>query len=305
MDSILQSGIEQILWLQAHSTPGLDAFFHQFTNFGGRYYLFMLPILIWCIDFRTGSRVLLWMAFTLFVNSLLKDAIGQPRPFQMDAQIISDGEEGYGLPSGHAQLVVIYWGLTAAWLERRWFWALSIAIMLTMAFSRVYLGVHFPTDVYAGLILGGATLWVALRYGAAIETRLAANTTAIQMAVLAGTSLLVLAVNGSSFESGLMIGCAGFVMGTGGGLILVRDGVPFTGHGRAWKRVLCFFVGVVALLVLIRVGTALVESSGPGLGGDVMLYFTLLAMGAWFTAGAPMLFGLMRLGDKEPDASPG
>lgn len=78
MNTILELGIEQILWLQSHATPGLDMFFHQFTQFGGRHYLFMAPLVIWCVDFRTGSRVLMWMAFMLFLNGVLKDAIAQP-----------------------------------------------------------------------------------------------------------------------------------------------------------------------------------------------------------------------------------
>ena len=133
MNAILELGVAQILWLQSNATPGLDVFFHHLTQFGGRHYLFMVPLLIWCIDFRTGSRVLLWMSFTLLLNSLLKDTIAQPRPFEFDSRVLSDGETGYGLPSGHAQLVVLYWGLIAAWVGKRWFWGLSVSIMSLMA----------------------------------------------------------------------------------------------------------------------------------------------------------------------------
>ena len=74
-------------------------------------------------------RVIPIFALTLFVNTTLKEWIAQPRPFEMDPRVVSDGERGYGLPSGHAQLVVVFWGVIASWVAQPWFWAVSIAVM--------------------------------------------------------------------------------------------------------------------------------------------------------------------------------
>ncbi len=303
MDELLRGGIEQILWLQSHGTPGLDAFFHHFTSFGGRHYLFMLPLLIWCIDFRTGSRVLFWMAFTLFLNSLFKDAIAQPRPFQMDERILSDGELGYGLPSGHAQLVVIFWGVLAAWVGRRWFSGLSIAVMLLMGFSRVYLGVHFPTDVYAGLALGAGTLFIALRTRESLESWLTSKSRVGRFAILLAVSLSVLVLNSASFESGLMIGCAGIVLGGGIGLSLgPSEDARFRGRGPAWQRALRYLLGMALLLLLVGLGRLPIEGSGEGFARDLMIFSLVAALGLWLTAGAPWLFSLVRLSDAGPSS---
>ena len=82
MAELLAQQIEWIVALQQYRTPGLDAFFKTFTDFGGRHYLWLVPALIWCVDFRTGVRVLPVFAFTLFLNTTLKEWIAQPRPFE-------------------------------------------------------------------------------------------------------------------------------------------------------------------------------------------------------------------------------
>lgn len=304
MDSILEAGIEQILWLQSHGSPSLDAFFHEFTKFGGRHYLFMVPLLLWAIDHRTGSRVLAWMTFTLILNSVIKDAIAQPRPFQFDPRVQSNGEMGFGLPSGHAQLVVIFWGLLAAWVANRAFWLAALFIMGTMALSRVILGVHFPTDVYAGLLLGAGTLFVALRYGAPMETwlrslprdRLLQLVCTCSIGVIAMSWLMSLLIDGHSrIEGNFLIGCAGFVFGGGLGLIQSHRAESFAMPGPPWKRGIRYVVGTATLLILVRIGSQTIDAAGSGLFGAVLLYLTLVALGYWLTAGASVLFRLLRL----------
>ena len=59
-------------------------FWEVFTNFGGTYYLFLIPVLLWCVDYRVGLRVLLVFVATLVLNAILKEAFAAPRPFEVD-----------------------------------------------------------------------------------------------------------------------------------------------------------------------------------------------------------------------------
>ena len=63
---------------------------------------------------------------------------------------------GGGLPSGHAQNGLVVWGGLAAWARRPWVWTLAVLIIVLLGLSRVYLGVHYPSDVAAGAALGMA-----------------------------------------------------------------------------------------------------------------------------------------------------
>ncbi|MDB5165546.1 MAG: Phosphoesterase PA-phosphatase related protein [Candidatus Saccharibacteria bacterium] len=113
--------------------------------------------------FMSGSMV--WIA--LGVGSLLKLIFGRARPVTDYAASIR--LDTLSFPSGHTTGSTIAYGLLAylAWhlLPQPWnFVAFGglIALIILIGISRVYLGAHFPTDVIAGWILGGAALLVVI-----------------------------------------------------------------------------------------------------------------------------------------------
>lgn len=97
-----------------------------------------------------------------------KHLVGRQRPALPDA-LISPG--GFSFPSGHATGAAAVgmlcgWMLTR-WVVRRWgmqvmVWTLTAAMVVLIGFSRVYLAVHFPTDVLAGWFLGAAWAGVVI-----------------------------------------------------------------------------------------------------------------------------------------------
>lgn len=298
MDSVLQQGIELIVWIQQFQTPALNTFFEVFTNFGGTYYLYMLPLVIWCVDYRVGFRLLLLFVLTLFLNSLLKDWIAQPRPFQMDERVLSDGEHGYGLPSGHAQLVVVFWGVLAAWVQRRWFWVLSVLIMFLMGFSRVYLGVHFPSDIIGGWLIGAVTLLLYFQVRTLIEAKLAAMSVGNKVVLLIVVSLLMTLPGTGSIEASLVVGTGGMLLGAGlGRLLALQGGLDFAGHGPWWSRLLRYVVGMVFTLALIA-GMQKAYPADQGWLSQAALYTMMAILGFWMLYLAPRLFCLLRLGDE-------
>ncbi len=95
------------------------------------------------------------------LNSTLKAAYQRARPIELEGVM---GVQGFSFPSGHAMAAGAVYATLAlvAWRELRGplRWAvlgLCLAIAVGVAFSRVYLGVHYPTDVLAGLLAGA--LW--------------------------------------------------------------------------------------------------------------------------------------------------
>ena len=102
------------------------------------------------------------------VISAAKHVVGRYRPPLPDA-LISPG--GFSFPSGHATGAAAV-GLLCAWMLCRWvvhrwvaqvaIWAVTVALIVLIGFSRVYLGVHFPTDVMAGWFLGAAWAGVVI-----------------------------------------------------------------------------------------------------------------------------------------------
>lgn len=295
MHELLAAGIEFILWIQQFQTPASYRFWEIYTNFGGSYYVYTIPVLLWCVDYRTGLRMLAIFVVTLVLNTLLKDGFAQPRPFQVDERVVSDGEMGYGLPSGHAQLAVVFWGVIASWVDRAGFWWLAVGIMFLMGFSRVVLGVHFPSDVFAGWALGALTLWLYLRYRSDLEAWLGGNPLVRQVGWALGAGALVFFLD-LSFAGGhgsFNAGVAGFIAGGGVGAAVGVRSLSFSGHGPAWQRVLRFAVGMLVMLPLMGSMQRLGLPEG-GLG-RLVLAADLALLGLWLTLGAPWLFEKLRL----------
>jgi undecaprenyl-diphosphatase len=112
--------------------------------------------------FRTAIFVPVTFGSSVLVNRLFKALVARPRPV-LPNPVAHAG--GYSFPSGHAQAAAVGCGIVLVvltpLLSRGWraaVAALAVLVAATVSFSRIALGVHFLSDVVAGLILGAA--WV-------------------------------------------------------------------------------------------------------------------------------------------------
>jgi membrane-associated phospholipid phosphatase len=103
---------------------------------------------------------------SLGLMSLMKNTIARQRP---DGPLV-DGIVNFGFPSGHAFMSVAFYGLLLCWInmnvEKKW-QVVAAAILLPglillISFSRIYLRVHYTTDVIAGLCIGTGWLLICL-----------------------------------------------------------------------------------------------------------------------------------------------
>jgi len=87
------------------------------------------------------------------INAFLKVYFQDPRPpseFMLDPRV----GNSFGWPSGHSQIAVTLWGLLAYELKKRWISLSAGLLIVAIAFSRMYLGVHDLGDVISGLLIG-------------------------------------------------------------------------------------------------------------------------------------------------------
>jgi undecaprenyl-diphosphatase len=160
----------------SHRTPVGIAIMRDITALGGHTVLTM--IVLFTIGFlvavrrrRTAAFVLLAVLGGIFFTEALKFLTGRPRPFLEDDELIAFRPDSPSFPSGHSALsAVVYLTialLVAGRLEGRRIHVYLISWSLILAFlvgvSRLYLGVHYFTDVVAGW--AGGFLWaIACRW---------------------------------------------------------------------------------------------------------------------------------------------
>jgi membrane-associated phospholipid phosphatase len=296
MEAIWQWGINLIMAIQQVHGPGPDSIFRGITFLGEeQFYLLLLPLILWCFDYSFGAVLAVFFLLSNSLNVLLKDLLQQPRPFNLNPALRLSQATGYGLPSGHAQLSVTVWGAIADRVRRLWCWALTLMLMLLIGFSRVYLGVHFPTDVLAGWFIAAIMLAFYIRFSPRIGKWLAGLHLGLQLLLAAGLPLLLL-VPDPAVEG---LTNSGTLFGVGVGLVFARRYVSFSARGRWWKRLVRFLVGIMGLLVLYLELKAVFPPDGS-VAGAIGRFLRYALVGGWVVIGAPWLFRLMRLAEVRP-----
>lgn len=129
-------------------------------NFFGEtwFYVLCLPLIAWALGRYALQRMVLWLGWLIVATQLGKDLFEQARPFQYLPALSLSGASGFGLPSGHTFCAMFVFGALACWSSARipLKLGMSLAVVLTLwtAAARVWLGVHFISDVVAGMLLG-------------------------------------------------------------------------------------------------------------------------------------------------------
>lgn len=153
-----------LLRINEWSSPWLDQLMLFVTNFGGYLVVLFVTFFITIFLIRTqrwhrAIFVSVGVAGAAAITSVLKILFARDRP---ELWQVLEYEHTYSFPSGHATLsfalaaciVILCW-------RTRWRWHISgvaVTYVALVGFSRLYLGVHYPTDILAGWIVSG--VWV-------------------------------------------------------------------------------------------------------------------------------------------------
>ena len=168
--------------IQQLSGAMMDKIMLVFTFLGEETFAILLLIAVyWCWDKRIGEYLLFSLYTAMSLNGLLKDIICRPRPFLNDEfsdlryvkvkGLLVDTEHlssSWSFPSGHSQTAgSIYGSLING--RKLGIKVCGIAVILLVMLSRVYLGVHYPTDTIVGAVLGLLCAWVCGLLGMWLE----------------------------------------------------------------------------------------------------------------------------------------
>lgn len=277
-------GLDIVIWLQDNGN-GIFDLLAKTLHFCGRstFFLLVLTLLYWSVNKRLGLRLLFALLVGTLFNTVLKELIQDPRPFQLHPDQVEAlvEQDGFGFPSGHVNSTIVVWGTAALYFGKRWaYWAVA-GLALVMGWARMYLGVHYPQDVVGGAVFGLLTLWLigpmwrgASWFGSHTPLR-----SQIAGVFLAGFVALVF-----TYDNPDGIAAAGTVWGVGFGLLVETRTIRFTSEGSTQQRILRYGIGMVLVGALYAGLGALIEDA------DVLWTVPrLLVVGFVIVAGWPYL----------------
>lgn len=129
------------------------------TNFGGAIFIILLTVILIAVikNKKIGLSILANLAIITILNQLLKRILQRPRPTEY--RIIE--ESGYSFPSGHSMISMAYYGyliyLSYKYVENKnvkWILISLLSVLICLiGISRIYLGVHYTSDVLGGFLI--------------------------------------------------------------------------------------------------------------------------------------------------------
>lgn len=132
---------------------------------GGRFWIGLsILLLIPKKTRKAGIAALLAMILNLlFTNVVLKNMVARTRPYEVieGLRILIDPEKSFSFPSGHtASSFAAAYAYYRCSTQKRWGIA-ALVLAGLIGFSRLYVGVHYPTDVIGGALIGIFAAWLA------------------------------------------------------------------------------------------------------------------------------------------------
>lgn len=145
----------------------LNNMFKIITNLGSASCLIILTIfiLLFIKNKKIGKNIILHLLLALLLNQFTKIIFARPRPININ--LIE--ETGYSFPSGHSMISLVFYGYIIYQIYKSnlnknlklIINTLLIIIILLIGTSRIYLGVHYLTDVIGGFILASIYLLIS------------------------------------------------------------------------------------------------------------------------------------------------
>ena len=162
--------------IQSIANPFLDGLFQFITMFGEEAILIpLIAVIYWSFNKKMAEYIAYASLTSVLVNGAIKDIFKAKRPIGEPGirSLRVETATGYSFPSGHTQGTASFWSAIAIYLKKNYMYGISGLIIVLVAISRLYLGVHYPKDVLFGAIFGILTSFITYKLFNKVNNKIA------------------------------------------------------------------------------------------------------------------------------------
>lgn len=167
MDFLIQLDGNILLFIQEYiRRDWMESFWIFITSLGDTGWFWLAASALMLIPRKTRiigiTAILAVVIGALLTNVTLKTLVARTRPYEVveGLRLLIEKPHDYSFPSGHTcasfAAALVYYRM----LPKKWGIA-AVVLASLIAFSRMYLGVHYPSDILAGLVIGAFSAWTA------------------------------------------------------------------------------------------------------------------------------------------------
>ena len=277
--------MEILRFIESIRTPFWDSVFSIITRFGEEMLIIVVfCLLFWCLNKKIGYVI----GIVFFLSALIVQ--GMKPTFRIDRPWVTDpsfttvegvvyAATGYAFPSGHTQAAASYLLPLGAMLKHKIFKITFVTLAVLVAFSRMYLGVHFLSDVLASLIITMIITILAVKFIAMAPEGKKRDFISSLIILLISVAVIIIAA--ALYHSGTTTAAqvrdsviaAGAGVGFAVGMYVERTYIKFSVKARNIPLQIVKLILGIAGIIGIQEGARVI---GSGLIADGIRYFLMI-----------------------------
>ncbi|MED0936947.1 phosphatidic acid phosphatase [Bacillus cereus] len=243
-------------------------------------YLVIISILYWCVSKRKAFHMIVMLCFSGYIGIVVKEFMKIPRPYTYDGvqALYEKSAAGYSFPSTHVQLGATFWSSFMSLYKKRIIWIIGIIFIILVAFSRLYLRVHWLSDIVGAVLISVIVVYLYMKVTVGLSDR---KFILLQRIVLAVSFIMYFMTNNiDNFK------LLGILTGSTIGIMLENQFIKMNENNNLKIEVVKTVVGLSFMFMIQLILKKVIPD---------MYYLRYVLTGTTITFLCPFLFHLLRL----------